>query len=70
MTCQQHAPVISGAPATRMQQLRYIANNYDPNYTTVISVEELRMFMGLLYGVKAINSEALSQAQELPEELK
>lgn len=73
-TCQQHAPVISGAPATRMQQLRYIANNYDPKYTTVISVAELRMFMGLLDGVKAMNStevsEALSQVQELLEELK
>ena len=73
-TCQQHAPVISGAPATRMQQLRYIANNYDPKYTTVISVEELRMFMGLLDGVKAMNStevsEALSRVQELLGEMK
>lgn len=73
-TCANHAPVISGAPATRMQQLRYIANNYDPKYTTVISVAELRMFMGLLDGVKAMNSaevsQALSQAQELLGEMK
>jgi hypothetical protein len=52
-----------------MQQLRYIANNYDPKYTTVISVAELRLFMGVLDGVKAMNStevsEALSQVQEL-----
>ena len=73
-TCANHAPVISGAPATRMQQLRYIANNYDPKYTTVISVAELRMFMGLLDGVKAMNStevsQALRQAQELLGEMK
>ena len=73
-TCQQHAPVISGAPATRMQQLRYIADNYDPKYTTVISVEELRMFMGLLDGTRTMDStevsEALSQVQGLLEELK
>ena len=73
-TCQQHAPVISGAPATRMQQLRSLANNYDPKYTTVISVAELRMFMGMLDGVKAMNStevsEALSQVQELLGEMK
>ena len=73
-TCANHAPVISGAPATRMRQLRYIANNYDPKYTTVISVAELRMFMGLLDGVKAMNStevsQALSQAQELLGEMK
>ena len=73
-TCANHAPVISGAPATRMQQLRHIANNYDPKYTTVISVAELRMFMGLLDGVSTMNStevsEALSQVQGLLEELK
>lgn len=73
-TCANHAPVISGAPATRMQQLRYIANNYNPKYTTVISVAELRLFMGMLDGVKAMNStevsEALSQVQELLGEMK
>lgn len=73
-TCQQHAPVISGAPATRMQQLRYIADNYDPKYTTVISVAELRTFLGLLDGVKTMNSaevsKALSRVQELLGEMK
>ena len=73
-TCANHAPVISGAPVTRMQQLRYIANNYDPKYTTVISVAELRMFMEMLDGVSTMNStevsEALSQVQELLGEMK
>lgn len=61
-TCANHTPVISGAPATRMQQLRYIANNYDPKYTTVISVAELRMFMGLLDGTRTMDSHAVGDA--------
>jgi hypothetical protein len=74
MTCQQHAPVISGAPVTRMQQLRYIANNYDPKYTTVISVAELRVFMSLLEGIETMNSvklcDAMTEVRELLGEMK
>ena len=74
MTCQQHAPVISGAPATRMQQLRYIADNYDTKYTTVISVAELRVFMSLLEGIETMNSvklcDAMTEVRELLGETK
>ena len=73
-TCANHAPVIRGAPATRMQQLRYIANNYDPKYTTVISVAELRVFMSLLEGIETMNSvklcDAMTEVRELLGETK
>ena len=74
MTCQQHAPVISGAPATRMQQLRYIADNYDPKYTTVISVAELRMFMEMFDAANTMDGrrlgETLIEASDLMGEVK
>ena len=73
-TCQQHTPVISGAPATRMQQMRYIADNYDPKYTTVVTVAELRLFMEMYEAANTLDGrrlgETLIEASNLMGEVK
>lgn len=60
-TCQQHAPVISGAPATRMQQLRYIAETYPCDAKTLVTVQEVRMFINLIDAIHTMNSRAVSE---------
>ena len=61
MTCQQHAPVISGAPATRMQQLRHIAETYPCDAKTLVTVQEVRMVINLIDAIHTMNSRAVSE---------
>lgn len=74
MSCTKHTPVIGGVPATRLQQLRYIAGNYDPKYTTVVTVAELRVFMEMYEAANTLDGrrlgDAMVQASDLMEELK
>ena len=71
MPCTKHSPVIGGVPATRMQQLRYIADNYDPKYTTVA---ELRVFMEMFDAANTLDGrrlgETLIEASNLMGEVK
>ena len=74
MSCTKHTPVIGGVPATRMQQLRYIADNYDPKYTTVVTVAELRVFMEMFDAANTLDGrrlgDAMVQASDLMGEMK
>lgn len=46
---------------TRMQQLRRIADNYPHDAKTLVSVEEIRMFIKLVDAIHTMNGRAVGE---------
>ena len=62
MTCDQHSEITAGTPSpTRMQQLRHIAETYPCDAKTLVTVQEVRMFINLIDAIHTMNSRAVSE---------
>ena len=56
MTCDQHSEIAAGTPSpTRMQQLRHIADTYPCDAKTLVTVQEVRMFINLIDAIHTMN---------------
>ena len=62
MTCDQHSEIAADTPnPTRMQQLRHIADNYPQDTKTLVSVEEIRMFINLVDAIHTMNGRVVGE---------
>ena len=62
MTCDQHSELAVDTPSpTRMQQLRHIADNYPHDAKTLVSVEEIRMFIKLVDAINTMNGRLVGE---------
>ena len=62
MTCDQHSELAADTPnPTRMQQLRHIADNYPHDAKTLVSVEEIRMFIKLVDVIHTMNGRVVGE---------
>ena len=62
MTCDQHSEIAADTPSpTRMQQLRHIADNYPHDAKTLVSVEEIRMFIKLVDATHTMNGRVIKK---------
>ena len=62
MTCGQHSEIAADTPSpTRMQQLRHIADTYPCDAKTLVTVQEVRMFINLIDAIQTMNSRAVSE---------
>ena len=62
MICDQHSELAVGTPnPTRMQQLRHIADNYPHGTKTLVSVEEIRMFINLVDAINTMNGRLVGE---------
>ena len=62
MTCDQHSEIVTASPTpTRMQQLRHIADTYPCDAKTLVSVEEIRMFINLVDAINTMNGRVVGE---------
>ena len=62
MTCDQHSEIVTASPTpTRMQQLRHIADTYPCDAKTLVTVDEIRMFINLIDAIHTMNSRAVGE---------
>ena len=62
MTCDQHSEIVTASPTpTRMQQLRHIADNYPHDAKTLVSVDEIRMFINLIDAIHTMNGRVVGE---------
>ena len=62
MTCDQHSEIVTASPTpTRMQQLRHIAETYPCDAKTLVTVDEIRMFINLVDAINTMNSRVVGE---------
>ena len=62
MTCDQHSEIAADTPSpTRMQQLRHIADTYPCDAKTLVTVQEVRMFINLIDAIHTMNGRVVSE---------
>ena len=62
MTCDQHSEIAADTPSpTRMQQLRHIADTHPCDAKTLVTVDEIRMFINLVDAINTMNGRVVGE---------